>query len=95
MKETELKIDGKIARGVEVNLPGAPLVLAYGENGFVMCGYLDIQTAEKVNAPAAVVRGVKTVEDLLKAQVVAITKAAEGRGVKLGMTGKEALGHLL
>lgn len=91
MKTREIVIDGKKATGIEIELPGAPLVLAKGINGFVMCGYLDLHTAEKVNAPAAIVRGVKTVDDLLTAPIVAVSAAATTLGVKPGMTGYEAL----
>ena len=91
MKTREIVIDGKKGVGIEIDLPGAPLVLAKGPKGFVMCGYLDLHTADKVNAPAAIVRGVKTVDDLLKAPVVAVTAAGTALGVKPGMTGYEAL----
>ncbi len=91
MKTREIEIDGKKAVGFEIDLPGAPLVLAKGEKGFVMCGYLDLHTAEKVNAPAAIVRGVKTIDDLLKAPLVAVSAPAATMGVKPGMTGYEAL----
>ncbi len=91
MKTRDIEIDGRKAMGIEIDLPGAPLVLAKGAKGFVMCGYLDLHTADKVNAPAAVVRGVKTVDDLLKAPLVAVSAAATNLGVKPGMTGYEAL----
>jgi uncharacterized protein YunC (DUF1805 family) len=91
MKTREILIDDKKATGIEIELPGAPLLLAKGLKGFVMCGYLDLHTAERVNAPAAIVRGVKTLDDLLTAPVVAVSAAAASLGVKPGMTGYEAL----
>lgn len=91
MKTREIVIDGKKGMGIEIDLPGAPLVLAKGNTGFIMCGYLDLHTAEKVNAPAAIVRGVNTVDDLLTAPIVAVSAAASMVGVKPGMTGYEAL----
>lgn len=95
MKSFEFNLDGKKATGVEVSLPKAPLVLASGENGFVMCGYLNLDVAEKLGVAAAVVRGVSTVDDLLSAKVAGCTKLAGERGVTVGMTGKEALAKLL
>jgi uncharacterized protein YunC (DUF1805 family) len=95
MKTTDLKIDGKKGTGIEISLPHANLVLVKGEHGFVMCGYLNIDVAEKMGEAAAVVRGVKTVDDLLKATVAAVTSAAQAKGVQIGMTGKDALSHLL
>lgn len=94
MKSMNLEIDGKSVTGVEIELPGAPLVLAYALNGFVMCGYLNVAVAEKLNVAAAMVRGVKTVDDLLKAQIQAVTPAAAAKGVTIGMTGRAALALL-
>ena len=95
MKEIPIPLNGKTALGFEAALPKAPLVVAYGPGGFVMCGYLNVEAAEKLGVAAAMVRGVKTVEDLLNATVQAATTAARERGVRVGMTGKEALDRLV
>lgn len=95
MKSIEINIDGKKAMGLVVKLNKAPLVLATGRMGFVMCGYLNVDAAEKMGEAAAVVRGVSSIEDLLGAKIVALTTAATQLGVKEGMTGKEALSCLL
>jgi uncharacterized protein YunC (DUF1805 family) len=95
MKNIDFDIDGKKVTGVEVPLPKAPLVVAYGKDGFVMCGYLNTDAADRMNVAAAMVRGVKTVDDLLAAKVESISKAAGQKGVALGMTGKDALAKFL
>jgi uncharacterized protein YunC (DUF1805 family) len=95
MRTIDVELNGKKGVGIEVALPKAPLVLVKGERGFVMCGYLNIDAAEKLGESAAVVRGVKTVDDLLKARVVEATTAAKTRGIEVGMSGKEALSYLL
>lgn len=94
MRHIEVDAKGKKVLGIEVPLPKAPLVLAYGSTGFVMCGYLNVEAADKLGVAAARVRGVSTVEDLLKAKVDLSTKAAQKKGVKVGMTGQEALEKL-
>ena len=81
--------------GLEVPFNKAPLVLVKGSRGFVMCGFLNIQAAEKLGEAAAMVRGVKTVADLLDAKIVEATTVAAGLGVSPGMTGREALAVLL
>jgi len=95
MRTIDVELNGKKGVGIEVALPKAPLVLVKGQKGFVMCGYLNVDVAEKMGEAAAVVRGVKTVDDLLKAKVVALTSAAEKKGVKIGMSGQDAVAHLL
>jgi uncharacterized protein YunC (DUF1805 family) len=92
----ELKVDGKNCLGLRVDLPDspAPLVLITAEKGFVMCGFLNIEAAEKLNVAAAVVSGVKSFDDVLNAQVKAVTSKAKGLGVETGMKGSEALKHM-
>ena len=92
----ELKVDGKNCLGLKVDLPSspAPLVLITAEKGFVMCGFLNIEAAEKLNVAAALVSGVRNFEDVLNAQVKAVTSEAKGLGVETGMKGSEALKHM-
>ncbi len=86
------KIDDKTAIGIKVDLPESPpLLLVIGETGFVMCGFLNMDAAEKLNVTATMVSGVKDFDDVLEAEVKAVTSKAKKKGIKLGMTGKEAL----
>ena len=94
MIHREFVVEGKTVTGVELALPGAPLVLAYGKNGFVMCGYLNIETANKVGAAAAVVRGVNTIDDLLKAPIQQVSTEAQKKGINVGDVGSVALARL-
>jgi uncharacterized protein YunC (DUF1805 family) len=95
MKQVDIDIEGKTVSGLEVALPGAPLVLASARRGFVMCGYLNIETADKLGVAAAMVRGVSTVDDLLAASIQAVSKEAAHLGVLVGQTGRQALGKLI
>ena len=89
---TPLKIDDKVAVGLKVDLPDSPpLLLIVGRTGFVMCGFLNIDVAEKVNVTAAMVSGVKTFDDVLAAEIKAVTSKAQMEGVKVGMKGKDAV----
>lgn len=86
-------IDDKTALGLRVELPEspAPFVMIIGRLGFVCCGFLSIEAAKKLNASAAVVTGVKSFDDVLNAEVKAVTSKARALGVKTGMKGKDAL----
>ncbi len=91
-----LSIGDKTATGLRVDLPDSPpLVIIVGRTGFVMCGFLNVEAAEKLNVTAAMVSGVKCFDDLFKAQVKAVTSKAEGKGIKVGMKGKDAIKILL
>jgi len=87
-----LKVDGKACSGLCVELPGSPpMVLIMAEKGFVMCGLLNMEAAERLGAVAAMVSGVKTFDDVLNAQVKAVTSKAKSIGAEVGMKGSEAL----
>ena len=87
----KLIIEGKEFDGFSIGLDAAPFLLIRAKGGFLACGFLDIAAADKLNACAAKVRGVKTFEDMMKAQIADVSAAAEMKGIKKGMTGKEAL----
>lgn len=88
----QLRIADKTATGLLVELPDSPpLVMIIGKTGFIMCGFLNIIAAEKLNVVAAMVSGVKSFEDVLKAEVKAVTTKAKMKGISVGMKGEDAL----
>jgi uncharacterized protein YunC (DUF1805 family) len=90
-----VKVDGKSCQGIRVDLPESPpLLLIVAEKGFVMCGFLNVEAAERLGVVAAMVSGVKTFEDVLNAQVKAATSKAKSLGIEVGMKGAEALEHM-
>lgn len=91
----KIKIDEKVAFGLKVELPNSPpLLLMVGEKGFVMCGYLNMEVAEKLQVAAAMVSGVKNFQDVLEAEVKAATSKAKELGVNPGVKGREAIKKL-
>ena len=90
-----VKVDDKSCLGLRTDLPDSPpLLLITAEKGFVMCGFLNVEAAEKLGVAAAVVSGVKTFDDVLKGQVKAVTSKAKSLGVEVGMEGTDALKHM-
>ena len=77
--------------GVKIEMRNAPLLLLIADKGFVMCGYLNIEAAEKMGDCACMVRGVKTFEDVLNAEILEATKKAKELGIAAGVSGREAL----
>ncbi len=87
-----VKVDDKTCLGVRIELPDSPpLLVITAERGFVMCGFLNMEAAERIGATAAMVSGVKTFEDVLNAQVKAATSKAKSLGVQEGMKGVDSL----
>ena len=78
----KIEVDGKTFHGMKSTLPDVPpLVLIKGSKGFIMCGYLNIEAAERLGAVAAMVSGVKSFDDVLNAQI----KSATTKGKHLGL----------
>jgi len=68
-----------------------PLLVMKGSKGFLACGYINPETCNKTEEACAIVSGVNDFEDMKKASIVAVSKAAEAMGIKVGDTGESAL----
>ncbi|MEM3579820.1 MAG: DUF1805 domain-containing protein [Candidatus Bathyarchaeia archaeon] len=92
----QVKVDDKTCLGIRVELPDSPpLLLIVAEKGFIMCGFLNLEAAERLGVATAMVTGVKTFEDVLNAEIKAATTEAKRLGVQPGMRGAEALKCML
>lgn len=60
-----------------------------------MCGYLNIEVAERLGVAAAVVSGVMNIEDVMRSQVKASTTKARELGIKPGAVVKDVLDKLV
>ncbi|WP_067932056.1 YunC family protein [Alicyclobacillus kakegawensis] len=80
---------------IEVQLPKTNLLVIQCEQGYVMCGALDIRLLRERlasrNIVAARAIGVRTLDELLHGQVESCTQAAESLGITAGMPIREAL----
>ena len=91
----KVEVDGKSFLALRAEMPELPpLLLIVGEKGFVMCGYLNIDVAEKLGAAAAVVSGVSCFDDVLKAEIKAATSKAKALGLEPGKVVRAVLGLL-
>lgn len=91
----EIKVKNSIFKGIELDLcDNTKLLVITGKKGYIMCGYLNINTAQKRQDVACIVTGVKTIEDILNSNIVALTAKAQELGISMGMPVKEALEKL-
>jgi uncharacterized protein YunC (DUF1805 family) len=89
---TSIRVDGKNFTGLRAELPESPpLLVIIAEKGFVMCGFLNVEAADKLDVTAVVVSGVKTFDDVLNGQVKAMTSKGKCLGIEAGMKGADAL----
>jgi uncharacterized protein YunC (DUF1805 family) len=85
---------GKVI-GYYIDLGKSPLILIQAKKGYVMCGYLNIATANKLGDIAGKVTGVKTFEDALKAPIIELSENAKKVGLQEGMNAQDFLNKLL
>jgi len=87
----QITIDNQNFEASEIETAHANILLIKAKQGFLGCGYFNINTANRLNEAVAIVTGVKSYDDMLNAKVIEVSEAASRLGVELGMLGKEAL----
>ena len=91
MSEELITVNGRRYRGFVIPLFEADLLVIRGEAGFLGCGYINLDACAKFGDAAAIVTGVSGLPEMLTAEVKKVSDAAAARGVRVGMTGEEAL----
>jgi uncharacterized protein YunC (DUF1805 family) len=87
---------GATALGLTAAWEDSQFVVIITKKGMVACGVVDKNVMQNVGAAIAISRGTKekplvTIDDLLNAKIMDVTEKAADYGIKVGMSGKEAL----
>jgi len=90
-----IKLQYGEVQGILIDLGAAPLILITAKQGYLMCSYLNMATANKLGDVAAKVTGVKTIEDALNATIVECSEKAKHIGLNEGIKGREFLNHIM
>jgi uncharacterized protein YunC (DUF1805 family) len=97
LEMSPIMIEGHQFTAVQMKLPKTNFMAVTNEKGYIMCGALDValfnsnQKLRERKIIAARAVGVRTIEQLIDAPLESVTLAAEELGIKVGMTGREAL----
>ncbi len=92
IRTEEIPFEGGPLTGVELHMFAVNLVTIKARHGFVMCGYLNLEVAARVEDAACTAKGrVNTVADVLAAEVNGVTPKAAALGIAPGMPMREAL----
>jgi len=96
MNHTKVQLPEKQADGYVIPLGPVNLVSVVTDVGMVGCGAFDVAALNNFGYPAAKVRpsqgsSIATIEDLLQGIVKEVNPNAETLGLKVGLTGREAL----
>lgn len=90
-----LDVDGRHYIGVHVALPKTNLLAITCEQGYIMCGALDVRLLNEKLANRGIIAGravgVRSFEDLLNAPLESVTIEAIKHGIVPTMSGRQAL----
>ena len=84
-------VNGKEFEGFCLPVPPSNLIFLTTAKGFIGCGFFDMKTFDKLGIPAVRITGVSTLEELFAGKISEVTEPAEKSGVRIGMTGYDAL----
>jgi len=94
LKTETINLEKGKARGYSIDLGKAPLLIIQAKRGFVMCGYLNMNAANKLGDVAGKVTGVKTFIDMLDTYVIEVSENAKQIVLHEGMIVKDFLNAL-
>lgn len=96
MYHKNIDIDGKTAEGYVIPLGKVNLVFAIVPEGMLGCDAFDVAVLDKFDYPAAKIGStdgspVTTLDNLFDGIVEEVNEAASKKGIKKGISGREAL----
>lgn len=91
LKYKQIKVNNKYVEAICVKLQSKNFVLLRGLKGYIMCGYLNMSLAARVNDVAVKITGVSSIEEALKAKAFSVSPAAGKLGIYKGKPVKEIL----
>ncbi len=84
---------------ITVKLPKTNFMAITTENGYIMCGALDVALLNEKLKDRGIIAGraigVRTIDELLEAPLESVTLEAENLGITVGTIGREALIKML
>jgi uncharacterized protein YunC (DUF1805 family) len=89
-----VEISGSKYEYVKMPMFKAPLLLLKGKKGFVMCGYLNLEAANKLGDCAVRVSGVSDLQTLLDSKAAGVSDEAKKLGISEGQKVSDFI-HLL
>ncbi len=89
-----VEIAGSEYEYIRVPMAKAPLLLLKGKKGFVMCGYLNLEAANKLGDCAVRVSGVNDLQTILDSKAAGVSDEAKKLGIAEGQKVSDFI-HLL
>lgn len=81
MRHKKIQVGRKTLQAICFNLSDKNLIAIRGKRGYIMCGYLNLEAAEKFKEAAVKITGVSTIGQALDAKVHSLTTEAKKLGI--------------
>ena len=91
IEHKKIKAGKKYIDAVLIKLSSENLIVLRGSYGYVMCGYLNLKTADKFKDAAVKITGVSNIKDALNAKVSALSRYAMKLGIYKDQPVKDVL----
>jgi len=91
----KMDLDGKEMDVISVKTEKSIVLLMKAEKGMLGCGYFNVEAANKLGDALVIVTGVNSFDDMMKAQVKAVSDKAKELGIDEAMNGKQALEKMM
>ena len=91
LQNKKIKIGKKSVEAILFKLASKNLIVIKGKKGYIMCGYLNLKTAEKFKEVAVKITGISTLRDAINSRVHSATRQASRLGIHKGQAVKEVL----
>ena len=85
---SEIRLKNGIVTGSFIELQNSSLIIINSSNGYLMCGYLNMDIANQFGDVAAIVTGVNNLEEALDAKIVELSDNAKKLVLKTGISGR-------
>ena len=87
----KIKVGRKTIEAIALPLASKTLIVLRGSKGYIMCGYLNLIAAQKLNDVAVKIVGVSNIKEAVNARVYALSAQAKKRGIYKGQAIKDVL----
>ena len=91
IKTKNIKVKGKTILGLCLKLGKKNLIVLKGKKGYVMCGYLNINSANKFKEAAVIIIKVSSISQAVGATAYNLSREAKKLGIYKGQPIKDVL----
>ncbi len=91
IKRRIIKVGEREVEAISWKISSKVLIVIKGKKGYVMCGYLNMKTADKFGDVAVVVSGVSSISQALSSIAKSVSKEAYEIGIRKNQTIRDVL----